>query len=53
MDSKTSDQPTDQKTGELLELCGTWEDDRPVEEIIKDIYDSRTSSQRKKAFIRC
>jgi len=27
---------------EFLALCGTWEDDRPVEEIVKDIYESRT-----------
>ena len=34
----------DKKTG-LLELSGTWEDDRPVEEIIKEINDSRTSNR--------
>jgi hypothetical protein len=45
MDTKAGDH-LDQKTQELLELCGTWEDDRPVEEIIKGIYDSRTSNQK-------
>lgn len=35
---------TDKKNG-LLELSGTWEDDRPVEEIIKEIYDNRTSNR--------
>lgn len=46
MDRKISDQPIDNKTKELLELSGTWEDNRTAEEIIKEIYDSRTSSQK-------
>jgi hypothetical protein len=46
MDKRTTDQSIDDKTKELLELSGTWEDDRPVEEIIKEIYDSRTASQK-------
>jgi hypothetical protein len=46
MDTKTIEQPIDNKTRDLLELSGTWEDDRPVEDIIKEIYDSRTSSER-------
>jgi len=31
---------------ELLKLAGTWKDTRSVEEIIKDIYESRKSSMR-------
>ncbi|MGD2091295.1 MAG: hypothetical protein PVH61_34280 [Candidatus Aminicenantes bacterium] len=46
MDKRTTDQSIDDKTKELLELSGTWEDDRSVEEIIKEIYDSRTASQK-------
>jgi hypothetical protein len=46
MDTKSNDQTFDRKNQELLELCGTWEDDRSAEEIIKEIYDSRTSSQK-------
>jgi len=30
----------------FLEKCGGWEDDRTTEEIIEDIYSSRTSSDR-------
>jgi hypothetical protein len=30
----------------FLEKCGGWEDTRGPEEIIADIYDSRTSSDR-------
>jgi len=26
---------------EFLSLCGTWQDDRPVEEIVREIYESR------------
>jgi hypothetical protein len=33
-------QPT--QTAALLATFGTWEDDRPVETIINDIYSSRT-----------
>jgi len=32
----------DEKTKEFLAFSGTWEDERPVEEIIRDIYESRT-----------
>jgi hypothetical protein len=46
MDKSITDQSIDDKTKELLELSGTWEDDRSVEEIIKEIYDSRTASQK-------
>lgn len=34
------------RTKGLLELSGTWEDNRSAEEIIKEIYDSRTASQK-------
>ncbi|UCH94164.1 MAG: hypothetical protein JSV88_28375, partial [Candidatus Aminicenantes bacterium] len=46
MDKRTPDQSIDDKTRDLLELSGTWEDERSVEEIIKEIYDSRTTSQK-------
>jgi hypothetical protein len=46
MDKKATDQSVDDKTRDLLELSGTWEDDRSVEEIIREIYDSRTTSQK-------
>ncbi|MBM4031257.1 MAG: hypothetical protein FJ291_05665 [Planctomycetes bacterium] len=34
------------RTKAFLEKCGGWEDDRTAEEIIEDIYSSRTSSDR-------
>ena len=39
---------TDEKvaTGEFLSVCGTWEDDRTVDEQIDDIYSSRKSISR-------
>lgn len=33
-------------TEELLSVCGTWEDDRSIEEQIRDIYSSRKSTNR-------
>ena len=33
-------------TDELLSVCGTWEDDRTVDEQIKDIYSNRKSTTR-------
>jgi hypothetical protein len=41
MDKRTTDHSIDNKTRDLLELSSTWEDNRSVEEIIKEIYDSR------------
>ncbi len=35
---------TDKDTLQFLEVCGTWEDERSVEEQIRAIYDSRQSS---------
>ncbi|MCP4352160.1 MAG: hypothetical protein GY795_42400 [Desulfobacterales bacterium] len=35
----------EQDTQELLELCGTWEDERSPEEIVQEIYESRTSGK--------
>lgn len=32
-------------TGKLLKLSGTWEDNRTPEEIINDIYTSRTAGK--------
>ena len=32
----------DEATEGLLSLSGTWEDERPVEDIVQDIYQSRT-----------
>ena len=46
MDTQIPGKSIDNKTKELLELSGTWEDDRTPEEIIKEIYDCRTSSQK-------
>jgi len=46
LDEKGGGRLAERMTKGLLELSGTWEDDRPVEEIIKDIYDNRTSSQK-------
>jgi prevent-host-death family protein len=39
-----SENKTEQNNNDLLELAGTWEDDRDVEQIIEDIYSSRTTS---------
>ncbi len=33
-------------TDEFLSVCGTWEDDRTIDEQIKDIYSSRKSTTR-------
>ncbi|QTA92116.1 hypothetical protein [Desulfonema magnum] len=33
---------TDKKTERFISLSGTWEDDRSAEEIVRDIYESRT-----------
>ena len=46
IDKGQVDHSIDDKTQGLLELSGSWEDDRSAEEIIKDIYDSRTSSNK-------
>ena len=46
LDRRTSSQSTDDKTRDLIELSGTWEDDRSVEEIVMDIYESRTTTQK-------
>ena len=44
LDDKFSQKPITDKTKDLLALSGTWEDNRPVEEIIRDIYESRTTN---------
>jgi hypothetical protein len=36
---------TEDETESLLALSGTWEDARPVEAIVSDIYESRTVSR--------
>ncbi len=33
-------------TEEFLSVCGTWEDDRSIDEQLKDIYSSRKSITR-------
>ncbi len=33
-------------TAEFLSVCGTWEDNRSIDEQIKDIYSSRKSTTR-------
>ena len=34
------------KTAELVELCSSWRDERSPEDIVRDIYESRTATQR-------
>lgn len=46
MENKSEYQSIDDKTKDLLELSGTWEDDRSADEIIKEIYESRTISKK-------
>lgn len=36
----------DEDTEGLLALSGTWEDERPVETIIQDIYESQTANKK-------
>jgi len=33
-------------TDEFLSICGTWEDDRTIDEQLQDIYSSRKSTTR-------
>lgn len=33
-------------TDEFLSVCGAWEDDRTIDEQLKDIYSSRKSTNR-------
>lgn len=41
-----TEQPeSDEKMKKLLSVFGTWEDDRSVDEQIRDIYESRQSVQ--------
>jgi len=35
----------DRATQQLLALSGTWQDDRPVENIIRDIYENRKAKR--------
>jgi hypothetical protein len=35
-----------QMTDEFLSVCGTWEDNRSIEEQIQDIYSARKSTNR-------
>ena len=37
----------EQNNQSLLELCGSWKDDRSAEKIVKEIYSTRTSSSSK------
>jgi hypothetical protein len=43
-DRKITDPSRSDETNGLLELSGTWEDERTTEEIVKEIYDNRTAS---------
>ncbi len=43
IENKFSDEKA---TEEFLSLCGTWEDNRSVEDQIKEIYSSRKSTSR-------
>jgi hypothetical protein len=40
-----------QLTDEFLSACGTWEDERSIEEQINDIYSSRNSRKATKGMI--
>jgi len=40
-----------QLTDEFLSVCGTWEDNRSVEEQINDIYSARNSRKLTENFI--
>jgi len=42
--NKTEASPKTYSLEKLIETFGAWEDDRTTEDIIKDIYDSRTIS---------
>ena len=46
LDRAWSDGPASDPTQVFLSKCGGWEDDRTPEEIIADIYSSRTVSDR-------
>lgn len=39
----------DNDTEGLLALSGTWNDERPVDEIVQDIYESRTTGKEEVA----
>jgi predicted transcriptional regulator len=39
---KEENNPEKKEVFDITDLAGKWEDDRSAEEIIKDIYDSRT-----------
>jgi hypothetical protein len=43
---KTYDKMKDETPEELLARIGTWEDERPTEEIIQDIYHNRSITGR-------
>ncbi len=45
--SKANNISKDQNNNSLLELCGKWKDDRTAEEIVEEIYSTRTSSNLK------
>ncbi len=43
----------DDDTEGLLALSGTWEDERPVETIVRDIYERRTNGKEEVTFSVC
>lgn len=45
-DRKITEPEVSDDTKSLLELCGTWEDERSADDIIKDIYENRTAGTR-------
>ena len=45
LDDEPATTDVDEDTKGLLALSGTWEDDRPVEAIVQDIYESRTTGK--------
>ncbi|MEW5766801.1 MAG: hypothetical protein AB1797_04130 [bacterium] len=45
LDDKLPQKPVTDKTKRLLALSGTWEDDRSIDEMIEEIYESRTVTE--------
>ena len=41
--------PSQKSTADFLALCGSWADDRPAGEIVREIRRARQSSRRRKA----
>ena len=46
IEDESEESSVDKHTDELLALSGTWEDNRAVEDIIREIYESRTVEEK-------